>query len=140
MYCLDCGVRDQCVRICPRLESHLHSNECYQREYPFDPKRLGPLAHKIDYTWVEMVLESSWLWEDLPPFLSSLPQHILLPFLLHYYEGKSISGVARMLGLHRITVNRRIKRSVILLREEMERQGVVIEKPESEPGADDREC
>lgn len=131
MYCFECVERNQCTKICPRLERHLHSEERYQRELPFDPRRLGPLANKADCTWVEMVSESSWLWDDLPPFLPALPPRILLPFLLHYYEGKSITEVARLLGIHRITVNRRIRRSVILLRQEFIRRGVITENPES---------
>ena len=122
MFCSDCPQRNTCETICPELETHLHSLEVYQRELPFDPGRLESLAERVSWTWPDLLGDSPWFWEALFELMGALPDTLMRPFILHYYEGRSLPEVSRILRIHRVSVSRRLERAIVMLRREVARQ------------------
>ena len=124
MYCLDCTKKRNCVKICPELKVHLDSLEKYQRERTYQEDMLALLTNKENITWQTLIPDSPWVWDDISVCLNCLPDNLRAPFLLYYYEGMRISDVAVTLGIHRTTVNRRLKKAVKSMRNEFKLKGI----------------
>ena len=119
MFCRTCGQRETCVAICSRLAERLREEEHYQRERTYAPDVLEAVADRSGRSWPELVPESPWVWGLIGPCLIKLPAPVLSPFLLHYYDGMTVTEIARYLHIHRVTVNRRLRRAVAILKREM---------------------
>lgn len=111
MYCEYCGERETCSEVCPRLERHLKHFEVYQRESLFSNEELAVLAERYHTTWADIIPDRPWIWDRIAPLLDQLPEGAIAPFVLHYYEGMRVSEIARLLGLHRVTVYRKLRRA-----------------------------
>jgi DNA-directed RNA polymerase specialized sigma24 family protein len=101
------------------LEGLLKAVERYQREVVMDPGTLAHVADISSRTWADLLPDSAWQWERLARGLHVLPPRLLHPFLLHFHEGRPLAEVARELGLHRVTVYRRLQKALVLLKTEM---------------------
>jgi len=119
MFCQTCVKRETCKSICKGLERHLQKLAGYQREYPMDPNRISRLAAELQARsdnplagWPDMVPDVPYVLDLVRPVLSELPPDLYAPFVLHFYEGMRVTEIARELGLHRATVNRRLKLSL----------------------------
>jgi DNA-directed RNA polymerase specialized sigma24 family protein len=122
MLCVKCPRRDACVAICQKLEAHLKSREGYQREICLDHEDLALVAEAVKTTWQDLLPDYPWLWGRIAPQLESLPAPLLKVFVLHFYEGKTIAEISRSLHIHRVTVNRRLRRALDIIKRGMARR------------------
>lgn len=136
MFCRECRRRPACREICPELTAYLAEVEGYQREIPFAPEKMALIADQALFTLQDLIQEPRRFRLQLFPLLDGLPPSLLLTFHLHYHRGLSSGQISRKLGIHRSTVNRRLKRARRILRRRLDRAG---ERGETEEGVPARE-
>ncbi len=121
MLCQDCNQRHVCERPCESLERELKKYETYQKELPLEPGALNFLAHKNGLTWHDIHPDTPFLWPEMSGYLGLLDHDELETFLLHFHQNMRTGEVARRLKVSRITVYRRISRSLTVIRREKEK-------------------
>jgi RNA polymerase sigma factor (sigma-70 family) len=124
MFCIECEKKEKCEAICPLLEAHLSTIERYQREKICNEEKLSLINGQESIIWKNLVPDSPWVWDDISECLNCLPDILRSPFLLYYYEGMKTKDVAKTLGIHRTTVNKRLKRAVQSIKNEFELKGI----------------
>ena len=74
--------------------------------------------------------DSEPVWANIAPYvdeaLAALPEELRAPVLLHFFEGRTQSEVAKVLGLSQSTVSRRIDKGIAELRERLKQAGVTV--------------
>lgn len=74
--------------------------------------------------------ESASEWSEIAPYVDaaveSLPEHLRLPVILHYFHGLEQTQVAYHLRVNQSTVSRRLDKAVEMLRKELQRAGVGV--------------
>jgi len=122
-FCKICDQRDQCQSVCPELEASLKREATYQREILFEPAAMATLVERAARgyrTWADLFPDYPWMWDRIMVGIKALPAPLLYPFLLHFYDGRNLTEVARSLNLHRGTVDQRLKKALAIVRQEIE--------------------
>ncbi len=123
MLCLDCPDRRNCASACPALTRELKRIEGYQRELPLPPEKLTVAAERSARSLADVFPDTPFLWDDLAGPVSELPPALGVTFVLHYQQGLPVGKVARVLGINRVTVNRRLKKGRALVRRKVSMNG-----------------
>jgi DNA-directed RNA polymerase specialized sigma24 family protein len=126
MYCRECLEREQCVTACAALEAHLKEIEVGERERVLEPRVLELVADRVLFTWADLLPEPTERSGRLVAGMRKLPPELLRTFILHLYDGMTVTELARSQRLHRNTVSRRLAAAVRLIAAELRKDGLDI--------------
>ena len=127
MLCQNCKRRSRCVEPCPRLAADLRRQEGALQELTFSPNSAARAADLALLTLADLQPDQPWPWENLTrafPALSST--HVEL-FLSRFYDHRPVREIAAERGLHRVTVSRRLREAVNMIREAREQGAARVE-------------
>ncbi len=122
-FCKTCQKKNQCDAICESLEIHLQRETVYQREVLFDPGVMDLLLERATRsygTWADLFPDYPWMWDRIIGGIMALPPPLLTPFLLHYYDGRTLTEVGHALNLHRSTIDVHLNKAIEIIKDEIQ--------------------